>query len=82
MWQKRAKRSILATQYSIPRVVEDVDRLSRLTGNEWEKLKKLIRERQVRVVTVNVPTTWQHLAPAHNERDTETSLEAKESQRL
>ncbi|WP_183137763.1 recombinase family protein, partial [Pseudomonas savastanoi] len=50
-------------------LVEDVDRLSRLTGGEWEKLKKLIRERQVRVVAVNVPTTWQHLAPAQNEFD-------------
>ncbi|TPG87758.1 resolvase [Pseudomonas caspiana] len=50
-------------------LVEDVDRLSRLTGVEWEKLKTLIRERQVRVVAVNVPTTWQHLAPAQNEFD-------------
>jgi DNA invertase Pin-like site-specific DNA recombinase len=50
-------------------LIEDVDRLSRLTGAEWEKLKKLIRERGVRVVAVNVPTTWQHLAPQQNEFD-------------
>jgi DNA invertase Pin-like site-specific DNA recombinase len=50
-------------------LVEDVDRLSRLAGAEWEKLKGAIRERQVRVVAVNVPTTWQHLAPAQNEFD-------------
>lgn len=50
-------------------LVEDVDRLSRLTAAEWEKLKGLIRKRQVRVVAVNVPTTWQHLAPRQNEFD-------------
>lgn len=50
-------------------LVEDVDRLSRLAGGEWEKLKNLIREREVRVVAVNVPTTWQHLLPTQNEFD-------------
>lgn len=50
-------------------LVEDVDRLSRLTASEWDKLKRLIREREVRVVAVNVPTTWQHLSPAHSEFD-------------
>lgn len=50
-------------------LVEDVDRLSRLAAAEWEKLKGLIRKRQVRVVAVNVPTTWQHLARSQNEFD-------------
>lgn len=50
-------------------LVEDVDRLSRLTGIEWEKLKGIIRQRAVRVVAVNVPTTWQHLSPKPNEFD-------------
>jgi Site-specific recombinases, DNA invertase Pin homologs len=50
-------------------LVEDVDRLSRLAGGEWEKLKSLIRERQIRIVAVNVPTTWQHLSPKQNEFD-------------
>ncbi len=50
-------------------LVEDVDRLSRLAGVEWEKLKGLIRERKVRIVAVNVPTTWQHLSPLSNEFD-------------
>ena len=50
-------------------LVEDVDRLSRLVSADWEKLKSLIRERQVRVVAVNVPTTWQHLSPAVHEFD-------------
>lgn len=50
-------------------LVEDVDRLSRLATKEWENLKSIIRQRDVRVVAVNVPTTWMHLAPAHNEFD-------------
>ena len=50
-------------------LVEDVDRLSRLAGGDWEKLKSLMRERQVRVVAVNVPTTWQHLSPTAHDFD-------------
>ncbi|MBU4260706.1 MAG: recombinase family protein [Proteobacteria bacterium] len=50
-------------------LIEDVDRLSRLAGAEWETLKRLIREREVRIVAVNVPTTWQHLASQQNEFD-------------
>lgn len=50
-------------------LVEDVDRLSRLTAAEWEKLKGIIRQQEVRVVAVNVPTTWQHLAPTQIEFD-------------
>jgi DNA invertase Pin-like site-specific DNA recombinase len=50
-------------------LVEDIDRLSRLANAEWERLKGLIRERKVRVVAVNVPTTWQHLSPTLNEFD-------------
>lgn len=48
-------------------LIEDVDRLSRLKGDEWEKLKAIIRQRGVWVVAVNVPTTWQHLSPRTNE---------------
>ena len=50
-------------------LIEDVDRLSRLASAEWETLKKLIRKREVRIVAVNVPTTWQHLASQQNEFD-------------
>jgi DNA invertase Pin-like site-specific DNA recombinase len=38
-------------------LVEDVDRLSRLVSTEWANLKGIIREREVRVVAVSVPTT-------------------------
>lgn len=50
-------------------LIEDVDRLSRLMSTEWENLKTLIREKGVRIVAVNVPTTWQHLSPIQNEFD-------------
>lgn len=39
-------------------LIEDVDRLSRLTGDDWNTLKKLMRQKDIRVVAVNVPTTW------------------------
>jgi len=40
-------------------LVEDVDRLSRLKEDDWQWLKTLLRERQIRAVAVNVLTTWQ-----------------------
>lgn len=50
-------------------LIEDIDRLTRLGNAEWEKLKHVIRERGIRIVAVNVPTTWQHLSPVTNEFD-------------
>lgn len=48
-------------------LVEDVDRLSRLVGEDWKTLKKMIRQKDIRVVAVNVPTT--RLASGHNDFD-------------
>lgn len=45
-------------------LIEDVDRLSRLIGDDWNTLKKMIGRKDVRIVAVNVPTTWLHLSPA------------------
>ncbi|HBE9082548.1 TPA: recombinase family protein [Yersinia enterocolitica] len=39
-------------------LIEDVDRLSRLAGEDWNRLKKMIRHKDIRVMAVNVPTTW------------------------
>jgi DNA invertase Pin-like site-specific DNA recombinase len=50
-------------------LVEDIDRLSRLTAIDWDTLKRHILKRNIRVVAVNVPTTWQHLFPAIQEFD-------------
>lgn len=40
-------------------LVEQVDRLSRLTSGDWEKLKAEIRARQVRIVALDIQTSWQ-----------------------
>ena len=39
-------------------LVEQVDRLSRLTASDWEKLKAELAARRVRVVTLDLPTSW------------------------
>ena len=39
-------------------LVEQVDRLSRLTAADWERLRALLAERQVRVVALDLPTSW------------------------
>src|SRR5262245_21702482 len=39
-------------------LVEQVDRLSRLTSADWEKLKVELTLRRVRVVALDLPTSW------------------------
>lgn len=39
-------------------LVEQIDRLSRLTTADWEKLKAELAARQVRVVALDLPTSW------------------------
>ena len=39
-------------------LVEQVDRLSRLTASDWEKLKAELATRRVRVVALDLPTSW------------------------
>jgi len=39
-------------------LVEQVDRLSRLTTGDWEKLKAELTARHVRVVALDLPTSW------------------------
>jgi DNA invertase Pin-like site-specific DNA recombinase len=44
-------------------LVEQVDRLSRLTDPDWRKLRAELDARQVRVVALDLPTSWQLAAP-------------------
>jgi DNA invertase Pin-like site-specific DNA recombinase len=44
-------------------LVEQVDRLSRLTEIDWIKLRAAIEAKQVRVVALDLPTSWQLTAP-------------------
>lgn len=39
-------------------LIEQVDRLSRLNGSDWERLKAEIRNRQIKVVALDLPTSW------------------------
>ncbi|MCF4129008.1 recombinase family protein [Methylobacterium sp. SyP6R] len=39
-------------------LVEQVDRLSRLTAGDWDRLKGEIGTRRIRVVALDLPTSW------------------------
>ncbi|MBK1795107.1 recombinase family protein [Devosia sp. WQ 349] len=56
-------------------LVEQVDRLSRLNAADWERLRSEIRARQVRVVALDLPTSWQ-LAATHSDDFTARMVEA------
>ncbi|MGA2997609.1 recombinase family protein [Bradyrhizobium sp.] len=48
-------------------LVEQVDRLSRLTAADWERLKAELAARKVRVVALDLPTSWTMAAKAADE---------------
>lgn len=56
-------------------LVEQVDRLSRLNAADWERLRAEIRQRQVKVVALDLPTSWQ-LANANSDDFTARMAEA------
>lgn len=56
-------------------LVEQVDRLSRLNAADWERLRSEIRQRQVKVVALDLPTSWQ-LATANADDFTSRMAEA------
>ncbi len=39
-------------------LVEQVDRLSRLTATDWERLKAELSTRRIKVVALDLPTSW------------------------
>lgn len=39
-------------------LIEQVDRLSRLTEEDWEKLKGEISKRKIEIVALDLPTSW------------------------
>lgn len=46
-------------------LLEQVDRLSRLTADDWERLKVMINAKGLRIVALDLPTSWAVLtAPA------------------
>jgi DNA invertase Pin-like site-specific DNA recombinase len=44
-------------------LIEQVDRLSRLTAVDWQKLRAELDARQVRVIAMDLPTSWMLAAP-------------------
>jgi DNA invertase Pin-like site-specific DNA recombinase len=48
-------------------LVEQVDRLSRLKAEDWERLKTELTARHVRVVALDLPTSWMMAANAADE---------------
>jgi DNA invertase Pin-like site-specific DNA recombinase len=45
-------------------LVEQVDRLSRLTETDWRKLRAELDAKGIRVVALDLPTSWQLAGPA------------------
>lgn len=39
-------------------LVEQIDRLSRLTNEDWEALKSKLAQKRIRVVALDLPTSW------------------------
>ena len=40
-------------------LVEQVDRLSRLNGSDWDQLRATLKAKHIRVVALDLPTSWQ-----------------------
>jgi len=56
-------------------LVEQVDRLSRLTAAEWETLKAELTAKHIRVVALDLPTSWM-MATANRDEFTGRMFEA------
>lgn len=54
-------------------LVEQVDRLSRLTEGDWQKLRSIIKAKDVRVVALDLPTSHQFMSSAESAADAFTS---------
>ena len=57
-------------------LVEQVDRLSRLNAEDWEALKLKLAEKHIRVVALDLPTSWLALGPAGADEATQGLLDA------
>jgi DNA invertase Pin-like site-specific DNA recombinase len=56
-------------------LVEQVDRLSRLTASDWEVLKAELAAKRLRVVALDLPTSWM-MATANADEFTSRMFEA------
>lgn len=46
---------------------EQIDRLSRLSADDWDTLRAKIQEKRVRVVSLDLPSSWQFTKPGSDE---------------
>lgn len=54
-------------------LVEQVDRLSRLTESDWQQLRSTIKAKDVRVVALDLPTSHQFLEKPNSDADAFTA---------
>ena len=57
-------------------LVEQVDRLSRLNAADWDTLKAKLNEKRIRVVALDLPTSWGALKAAEADETTQALLDA------
>ncbi len=59
-------------------LVEQIDRLTRLSNDDWKTLKRQIEQRELRIVSLDVPTSWQAVDSSitHNDPVTRAVLSA------
>ena len=60
-------------------LVEQIDRLTRLSNSDWITLKKQIEQHELRIVSLDVPTSWQALSdrdPSQSDPITRTVITA------
>ena len=48
-------------------LVEQIDRLTRLTLSDWDKLRAEIRAREVLIVSLDLPTSWMMMSAERDE---------------
>ncbi|MEM7620009.1 MAG: recombinase family protein [Pseudomonadota bacterium] len=48
-------------------LIEQVDRISRLNANDWEKLKAIIKSKGIRIVALDLPTSHQFMQTTSDE---------------
>ena len=47
-------------------LIEQVDRLSRLTEGDWRQLRAQLDGKQIRIIALDLPTSWMLAAPAND----------------
>lgn len=57
-------------------LVEQVDRLSRLNAEDWDALKLKLAEKRIRVVALDLPTSWLAVTPSGADDATQGLLDA------